>query len=161
MTLTCQADGYIPGHPPTINQSGVGIRVTPSRAYLPFWQRVAAGRWEAHTLNILQRFNSPDRTMLDIGAWIGPTTLFGAHFAREVLALEPVGEHAEQLLAEHDQVGVVAEPPLGAGLAGVVEGGAAAGEGRQVAGAVEEAGCGAEELGGFTRRHLRRALWSR
>jgi FkbM family methyltransferase len=89
MTLTTRSDGYIPGHPPTITQGGVTIRVTPSRAYLPFWLRVAAGRWEAHTLNILERFNSPERTMLDIGAWIGPTTLFGAHFAREVLAMEP------------------------------------------------------------------------
>ena len=38
---------------------------------------------------MLRRFASPGSDAIDIGAWIGPTTLYVAHFARCVHAIEP------------------------------------------------------------------------
>jgi len=89
MTVTSQPNGFVPGHPALIVRDGVSLQVTPTPDYLPFWRRVANGLWEPHTLRVLRRFLRPDETMLDIGAWIGPTVLFGAHYSREVIALEP------------------------------------------------------------------------
>lgn len=54
-----------------------------------FWRKASAGRWEPQTFEILSRHLAMGRDYLDIGAWIGPTVLFGARHARQVIALEP------------------------------------------------------------------------
>jgi len=38
---------------------------------------------------VLQRFLTPSSTFVDIGAWIGPLTLYGAHLAGHCHAVEP------------------------------------------------------------------------
>ncbi len=54
-----------------------------------FWRKAAAGGWEPETFAVLERHLSADRDYLDIGAWIGPTVLFGARRARHVWCFEP------------------------------------------------------------------------
>ena len=69
------------------NLGGERFRVDPYHSR--FWRKAGAGHWEPETFDILKRHLSPDRDYLDIGAWIGPTVLFGARHARRVVALEP------------------------------------------------------------------------
>ncbi len=55
----------------------------------PFWKKFANG-WEPDTERIYQSVVKPGSTVLDIGAWIGPTLLFAlACGAGKIIALEP------------------------------------------------------------------------
>lgn len=54
-----------------------------------FWHQFADGSWEPSTFRIFDKFLEPDKTFLDIGAWIGPTTLYAAKRAKQVFAFEP------------------------------------------------------------------------
>ncbi|MEY8839315.1 FkbM family methyltransferase, partial [Cribrihabitans sp. XS_ASV171] len=42
-----------------------------------FWRKAAAGGWEPETFGVLERHLSAERDYLDIGAWIGPTVMYG------------------------------------------------------------------------------------
>jgi FkbM family methyltransferase len=53
-----------------------------------YWQAVADGSWEPNTFKILKRFIKND-TFLDIGAWIGSTSLYAAFLAKRVYSFEP------------------------------------------------------------------------
>jgi FkbM family methyltransferase len=70
-----------------------------------FWDRVAAGSWEPQTFRVFQRFLTPGSSCIDIGAWIGPTTLYTAQLANRVLAIEP------DLVAHTELAGNVAANP--------------------------------------------------
>lgn len=69
----------------------------PGASYGPhreFWETVANGEWEPTTfrviLSALKAGASEGRgTHFDIGGWVGPTSLFAAHFAKRVVTLEP------------------------------------------------------------------------
>lgn len=54
-----------------------------------FWRKASAGTWEPETLRVLSDHLDKDHDYLDIGAWIGPTVLYGARKARRVIAFEP------------------------------------------------------------------------
>lgn len=54
-----------------------------------FWRRFENGSWEPETFKIFYRLIRPDTTFLDIGAWIGPTTLYAAKRAKRVFSFEP------------------------------------------------------------------------
>ena len=68
-----------------VSVNGVTFNVYPR----PFWHGVNIGQWEPHTFNTFARHLDKDHSMIDIGAWIGPTTLYGAHLAKHVYALDP------------------------------------------------------------------------
>lgn len=58
-------------------------------AHRRFWERLLRGEWEPETFAIFDR-NIDSRTLfVDIGAWIGPTVLYGAQRAERCLAFEP------------------------------------------------------------------------
>lgn len=65
----------------------------------PFWRTVLEGTWEPETYPIMQKYLDKEHSYLDIGAWIGPTVLFGAQLAKECIAFEPdlVAAHALRL----------------------------------------------------------------
>ncbi len=46
--------------------------------YGAFWSRVSAGTWEPETLALMDRLLHPGVRFVDIGAWIGPTSLYAA-----------------------------------------------------------------------------------
>ncbi len=54
-----------------------------------FWRRATSGQWEPETLAVLRDHLDRDHDYLDIGAWIGPTVLYGARKARHVWCFEP------------------------------------------------------------------------
>ncbi|MDU9003614.1 FkbM family methyltransferase [Sedimentitalea todarodis] len=54
-----------------------------------FWRKATAGKWEPDTFAVLDRFLDAEHDYLDIGAWIGPTVLYGARKARHVWCFEP------------------------------------------------------------------------
>lgn len=59
------------------------------RGQREFWDRFEASGWEPETLSILHANLDRRTTFVDVGAWVGPTTLFAAARARRVIALEP------------------------------------------------------------------------
>lgn len=54
-----------------------------------FWKIFADGSWEPGTFRIFDKFLDPKTVMLDIGAWIGPTSLYAASRAKKIFAFEP------------------------------------------------------------------------
>lgn len=54
-----------------------------------FWKIFADGSWEPSTFRIFDKFLDPERAMLDIGAWIGPMSLYASKRAKQVFAFEP------------------------------------------------------------------------
>lgn len=54
-----------------------------------FWEKVAVGIWEPVTVRILTALLNTGGTHIDVGAWIGPTTLIAGSHADHVLAFEP------------------------------------------------------------------------
>lgn len=74
--------GYYDGH-----LGGEPFRLDPYHS--KFWRKASAGHWEPETFAVLDRYLRPDADYLDIGAWIGPTVLYGARKARRVWCFEP------------------------------------------------------------------------
>ena len=54
-----------------------------------FWEMVETERWEPQTFLAFNTVITHLTTVIDFGAWIGPTSLYAAHFAKQVIALEP------------------------------------------------------------------------
>ncbi len=53
-----------------------------------FW-RDGFENWEPETFNIFDIFLSKDKDLLDIGAWVGPTSIYGSLKSRQVISVEP------------------------------------------------------------------------
>ncbi|MCB0790342.1 MAG: FkbM family methyltransferase [Flavobacteriales bacterium] len=73
-----------------------------------FWTSAAQGAWEPDTLRSLEENLSADRVFFDIGAWMGPTSLFAAAQGAVVHAFEPDPVAFGKL-----QANVLANPALG------------------------------------------------
>jgi FkbM family methyltransferase len=54
-----------------------------------FWRRYEAGEWERHTKILIEETLQPGDLFLDIGAWIGPVTLWALERGASVIAVEP------------------------------------------------------------------------
>jgi FkbM family methyltransferase len=54
-----------------------------------FWDRVVSGDWEPDSFTVLDHFLAAGRVFVDVGAWIGPLTLYGASIAGSCHAVEP------------------------------------------------------------------------
>jgi len=54
-----------------------------------FWDLVTPGKWEPQTFRVFDRFLDAEHSYIDVGAWIGPTVLYGAQLAKRCYALEP------------------------------------------------------------------------
>ncbi len=59
--------------------------LTPRR----FWNEVSTNEWEPSTFRIFDKYLSKNHSYLDIGAWIGPTVLYGSQLAKHCYAIEP------------------------------------------------------------------------
>lgn len=54
-----------------------------------FWTHAYESGWESDTHLILEQNLTPDTILLDIGAWVGPFTLFSSPLCSKIIALEP------------------------------------------------------------------------
>lgn len=52
-----------------------------------FWGQYDS--WENQTFNIFDKFLSKDKDFLDIGAWVGATSLYSTFLSRKVVCVEP------------------------------------------------------------------------
>ncbi len=77
-----RARGYYAG---ALN--GLPLRLDPYHS--KFWRKACSGQWEPETFAVLDAHLDRDHDYLDIGAWIGPTVLYGAAKARRVYCFEP------------------------------------------------------------------------
>lgn len=59
------------------------------RAWRRFWAAYEAGQWEPETRELLYRTLEPGDLFVDIGAWIGPVTLWALDRKARVIAIEP------------------------------------------------------------------------
>ncbi len=57
-------------------------------AYEGFWSRAEAGTWEPETFGLMDTLLTSESRFVDIGAWIGPTTLYAASRGAAVAAYE-------------------------------------------------------------------------
>ncbi|MGR3759703.1 FkbM family methyltransferase [Roseobacteraceae bacterium NS-SX3] len=77
-----RARGYCTG-----TLGGERFRLDPYHS--KFWRQASSGAWEPGTFRVLEAHLDRGHDYLDIGAWIGPTVLFGARKARRVYCFEP------------------------------------------------------------------------
>ena len=68
-----------------VKRFGKSFYVTGNLDYLFYWNKC----WEPQTHKILSKLLDLNHSFIDIGAFIGPTVLYGAHFAKKVYAIEP------------------------------------------------------------------------
>lgn len=54
-----------------------------------FWTHAYEAGWESDTHTILEQNLTPDTVLLDIGAWVGPFTLYSSPLCHSIIALEP------------------------------------------------------------------------
>lgn len=81
----------------TIHHRGRVLHVSDNQP--TFWDKFEVGSWEPETLAAIDRLVTPSSTFIDIGAWVGPTTLWAAFTARRVIALEADPAALKQLHA--------------------------------------------------------------
>ncbi|MGC6587619.1 FkbM family methyltransferase [Paenibacillus sp. Dod16] len=82
------------------SKKGIDLKINLKKEYrqhYDFWT-IYYDKWEEETFNIFERFLNTKNNYLDIGAWIGPTVLVGAHKCNHVYALEPNKIAFEELI---------------------------------------------------------------
>lgn len=66
-----------------------GYRYNIADGYDWFWKMFGDGTWEPGTFKVFDKFLDPEKVFVDIGAWIGPMTLYAANRSKQVVAFEP------------------------------------------------------------------------
>lgn len=73
-----------------VKKNSLNFNIDSSNEYFDlFWTDVEKNIWEQNTFKILDRYVNKDSYVLDIGAWIGPVTLYAAAIGAKVDAFEP------------------------------------------------------------------------
>ncbi|MEQ1951960.1 FkbM family methyltransferase [Mesorhizobium sp. CN2-181] len=72
-----------------IHYAGHTVQLADLPEYRKFYKKLSEGLWEPRTLKALSHYLDRDTVMIDIGAWIGVTTFFGAQIAKAVVAVDP------------------------------------------------------------------------
>ena len=71
-----------------INLNGKTVHIS-SQENLALWEAIANQGWEKETLDLIKQEVSDASSFMDIGAWAGPISLYAAHYASTVYAIEP------------------------------------------------------------------------
>jgi FkbM family methyltransferase len=71
----------------TKNDESFFIKNTPEDPNLSFWNDIYS-TWENDTFEILDKFLNKDKIFIDIGAWIGPTSIYGSRKSKHVFSIE-------------------------------------------------------------------------
>ena len=75
--------------PRMIETHGATFTVADEERYREYWSSVIDESWEPETFMVLKGLIEPDSTYVDIGAWIGPTVLYGGQIAARCITAEP------------------------------------------------------------------------
>jgi FkbM family methyltransferase len=62
---------------------------TSTEQYADFWALWKGGEWERETREWVERVTRPGDLFVDVGAWIGPVTLWAVEAGAYVIAIEP------------------------------------------------------------------------
>jgi FkbM family methyltransferase len=65
------------------------MAVDDPHGWLGFWDLYADGRWEPDTLAFMRAWLEPGDLFVDVGAWIGPCSIWAHSLGATVLAIEP------------------------------------------------------------------------
>jgi len=57
--------------------------------YESYWQLVNQGKWEPETFSVFDSNIDKQTLFIDVGGWIGPTSLYAAQIAKKTIILEP------------------------------------------------------------------------
>lgn len=80
-------------HPLDDSGSGLGDPldgVSPQQLHDFFWRHLhETGKWESNTRTLIDELLQPGDLFVDIGAWIGPVTLWALERGSRVIAIEP------------------------------------------------------------------------
>jgi FkbM family methyltransferase len=77
-----------------VKRNNLTFNVTEGTPNGPFWGNSG---WESEIYKIFDEHLVKDRSYLDIGAWIGPTVLYGSQLAKKVHCFEPDPVAQEEL----------------------------------------------------------------
>lgn len=69
-----------------IHKNDTSFRVSENQDY---WDSFESNSWEPSTFSILDKILLPNYTMVDIGAWIGPITLYSSFKVKKCYSFEP------------------------------------------------------------------------
>lgn len=76
-------------NPITVTIHNREILVNGNHPFPEHIQQVQEGRWEPQTFDIFDAFLNKDHSYVDMGAWMGITSLYGAHLAKHCYSIEP------------------------------------------------------------------------
>lgn len=79
----------VPNVPVTVNGKPITFFRPQTGDWDWYFDMLKAGTWEPFTFQVYQKHVNQHTTVLDVGAWIGPTALFAASLAKAVVAMEP------------------------------------------------------------------------
>jgi FkbM family methyltransferase len=63
--------------------------LSPQELFERFWELYESGDWEPQTRALIEEVLQPGDLFVDIGAWIGPVTLWALECGARVIAVEP------------------------------------------------------------------------
>jgi FkbM family methyltransferase len=63
--------------------------LSPEQLFERFWEIYEAGEWEPETRELIDATLRPGDLFVDVGAWIGPVTLWALERGASVIAVEP------------------------------------------------------------------------
>ena len=72
-----------------IQRNNVKFKVLYNPDRIDFWKKFEVNKWENETIQIIEKYVTRETCFIDIGAWIGPITLYASKFASKIIAFEP------------------------------------------------------------------------
>lgn len=75
----------------TITINGYSLNVGDNQNFhsIDYWDKVSKGDWEPWSFKVLDKFLHSQNILVDIGAWIGPLSLYASKLCKHVFAIEP------------------------------------------------------------------------
>ena len=73
----------------TKNKKSIFVNNSDAPGCKKFWILFEMGLWEFSTFQIFDEFLDKEHSYIDIGAWVGPTVLYGCQLAKHCYAIEP------------------------------------------------------------------------
>ena len=80
-----------------IKRKNIEFKVVFDPDRIEFWKKYETLKWENEIFNTIEKYVSNDSYFIDIGAWIGPVSLFAKNYASKLILFEPDPEAFKNL----------------------------------------------------------------